>query len=85
MNDVHAEVVNRIGNLTLLQGTKNSAGSNSPLPVKVAGAYQGTEIRLTLNTNVDALWDHENGKWDPAGIDARQAELAKYAASAWSL
>ena len=63
----HANYLWKIGNLTLLLGTKNSSIGNSRFDIKKQ-SYAQSDVRMTRE-----LKDYE--KWDPSMIDQRTEML----------
>lgn len=74
----HDEVINRIGNLTLLHGTPNGENQNKLYPEK-RESYASSEILLTKEI------PEKFQEWTFASIEARQAQLAADAVSIWKL
>ena len=71
----HEILIDRLGNLTLLGGTKNRSLSNKPFAEKKQ-AFR--ESRLKINA---MLAKYE--KWTPAEALSRQADFAKIAIAIW--
>lgn len=65
--EAHANYLWKIGNLTLLLGTKNSSIGNSSFDIKKQ-SYAQSDVRMTRE-----LKDYE--KWDPSMIDQRTEML----------
>ncbi|MFE3591132.1 DUF262 domain-containing protein [Streptomyces niveus] len=78
----HNELVNRIGNLTLLHGRKNISASNKPYPQKL-NKYQTSSLLLVSATKIDKLWDVSSATWRAEGITERQKFLAGIAVKVW--
>ncbi|MBI2908440.1 MAG: DUF262 domain-containing protein [Chloroflexi bacterium] len=72
----HPNVVNRLGNLTLLSRKLNTAIKNAPFGEKKA-CYKQSEINMT--TSLVTLDD-----WTADAIDQRQRELSANAARIWA-
>ena len=70
------EVVQRIGNLTLVSEALNPVLSNGPWSTKRTALGKHTHLRLT-----GALTDQ--GRWDEAAIETRSTELFALARSIW--
>jgi len=66
----------RLGNLTLLERTKNKNAGNAAFTVK-RGIYATSQYRLTQRIQTD--------EWTPDSVQARQREMAKWATSVWRL
>ena len=73
----HSQVINRVGNLTLLSRRLNEAIRNGGFDAK-RDAYRESELRQTR-----ALADLD--EWSPDSIEARQAEQARHACTIWKL
>ncbi len=73
-HDQHERFVNRLGNYTLLDPSRNRDLGNLPFPDKLAG-YQQSGYRMT--SRISAL------EWTPDLIDARQREMAGWASTVW--
>ena len=72
----HGEIINRIGNLSLLTGDVNSS-----LPddfQKKRAVYRGSELQITRS-----LADYES--WNENSIEERQKEFAEYAIQVWQM
>ncbi|WP_435363533.1 DUF262 domain-containing protein [Haloarchaeobius sp. DYHT-AS-18] len=67
----------RIGNLTLLEESKNRAAGNNPFEDKKQKEYQTSSFHMTR-----ALLDHED--WSTDKIETRSEELAEVAKGIWS-
>lgn len=74
----HDELVNRIGNLTLLGKRMNQSIRNSGFKKKRQDAYDDSDIKITARLT-------SYTKWSEAGIDDRQAWLAKAAVKVWAI
>ncbi|MBO9425532.1 DUF262 domain-containing protein [Labrenzia sp. R4_1] len=73
--DHHAQIVNRIGNLTILSSKINTSLKNKTFSEKKE-KYANSELQLTLE-----LLAHE--EWNPESIDNRQRKLAEMAPRIW--
>jgi hypothetical protein len=73
-HDQHERFVNRLGNYTLLDPSRNRDLGNLPFPDKLAG-YQQSGYKMT--TRISAT------EWTPDLIEARQREMAGWAATVW--
>ncbi len=71
-------LVQSIGNLTLVNGKLNSAVSNGPWPDKRAGL----EDHSVLYLNKDLL-THTDGQWNEASIEERAERLARVTGAVW--
>jgi hypothetical protein len=80
--DEHEAWVHRIGNLTLLSGRKNAAVANRTYPEKCHN-YSDSALLVSTDTGIERLWDSTRGQWNPAGIQARQLEMADIALKVW--
>ncbi|MET9061855.1 DUF262 domain-containing protein [Streptomyces antibioticus] len=78
----HNDLVNRIGNLTLLHGRKNISASNKPYPQKLP-KYATSSLLVVSATQVDKLWDQTANSWRAEGILERQNYLADIAVKVW--
>ncbi len=76
----HDDIINRVGNLTLLDGPGNQSAGNKPFSEK-RSTYQRSPFAFTQDLGMPVKWPD----WDEASIDKRQQELATYAWVAWSL
>ncbi|KHD43831.1 HNH endonuclease family protein [Streptococcus hongkongensis] len=65
--ETHSEYLWKIGNLTLLLGTKNSSIGNNTFDEKKIG-YNESDVRITRE-----LVDYK--KWDPSSIDFRTSKI----------
>jgi len=72
----HSAVVNRLGNMTLLDFRLNTAIKNSDFASKKAQAYERSEILLTCE-----LLEYE--EWNLPDIETRQERMAAMAGSIW--
>lgn len=77
--EAHASLVNRLGNLTLLDHRLNAGVKNANFSEKRARAYNSSELVLT-----NQLVRYEVERWGATEIDNRQAGLAEIAAKVWS-
>jgi hypothetical protein len=73
--DNHSQVLNRLGNLTLLSRALNAAIRNGPFDAK-RNAYANSEILITRD-----LLNYV--EWTPATIAARQTALSQRATEIW--
>lgn len=73
----HKNLINRIGNLTLLKGSKNIIISDGPFDIK-RKEYKKSKIKITKNIAEYKEWNEEN-------INTRQKELAKIAGEVWKI
>jgi hypothetical protein len=73
----HKALVNRLGNLVLLQASTNSTIGNSLFTAKKSTLKQS---KFSLTSSVA-----KNSKWGRSEIEARQAELATLAVKTWPL
>ena len=71
----HDDWINRIGNLTLWSGKRNSAAQNAPFEEK-RERYGRSELLLTRELS-------EANHWDSEAIQARQQRLAEIAVKVW--
>lgn len=72
----HSELVNRLGNLTLLEKTKNKESGNKPIDVKI-NIYKQSEYKMTNEIN--------SSKWTEEEIARRQEKLATFAKGIWKI
>ena len=72
----HAQVINRLGNLTLLGRGLNTSIKNGDFPTKKQDGYSASDILMTKE--LMAI-----GSWDLAAIDARQLELSGWVFDIW--
>jgi hypothetical protein len=72
----HAQVIERLGNLTLLGKRLNTSIKNADFPTKKAQGYAGSDILMTQEL---LGLDH----WDTEAIDERQRELSDWAFEIW--
>ena len=73
----HASIINRLGNLTLLDKKLNQQIQNGPYADKV-DAFRTSELHITRELATLPTWDKD-------AISARQLQMAGRAASIWSL
>jgi Protein of unknown function DUF262/Protein of unknown function (DUF1524) len=73
-HDQHERFVNRLGNYTLLDPSRNRDLGNLPFPDKMAG-YQQSGYKMTSRISAT--------EWTPDLIEARQREMAGWAATVW--
>lgn len=72
----HTQIINRLGNMTLLGRRLNTSIRNADFATKKEKGYSDSDIVMTKDLmSVDA--------WDAAAIDARQRELSSYAFDIW--
>jgi hypothetical protein len=74
----HDEVVNRIGNLTLLSKKLNQSIRNGKFGPKKKDGYAGSDIKITAQLMSYSTWSEKT-------IDERQAWLAGAAVKVWKL
>jgi hypothetical protein len=74
----HDEMVNRMGNLTLLGKRMNQSIRNGKFPAKKKEAYKKSDIKITARLMSYSKWSGEE-------IDNRQAWLAGAAVKVWTL
>lgn len=72
----------RIGNLVLLNRTKNSEAQNYDFDVKQAKYFTGRKGAAIFALTTQVLGHHE---WTPAVVEQRQAELTNKLISEWKL
>lgn len=75
--DRHAQLINRLGNLTLLSNRLNTAIQNSPFALKKP-RYTESELLLTR-----AIAEYE--EWTEVQIDTRQGALSDRVAQIWPI
>lgn len=80
--DDHDAWVNRIGNLTLLNGKKNQSISNLSYSHK-SSIYEESMLLVASTTGTSRIWDMEKDWWRVEGIIERQRDLANLALSIW--
>jgi hypothetical protein len=73
----HAQMIDRLGNLTLLSKRLNTSIKNAGFAVKKEKGYAGSDIVMTKE-----LLALEG--WDAAAIDARQDELSNWVFAIWN-
>ncbi|MFE3900691.1 DUF262 domain-containing protein [Streptomyces sp. NPDC059153] len=78
----HDAWVNRIGNLTLLNGRKNQSVSKLPYSQK-ASIYEESVLLVSSDTETSRIWDSQKNWWKIDGIVERQRDLAGLAISIW--
>ncbi len=72
----HAQVINRLGNLTLLGKRLNTSIKNADFATKKKDGYAGSDILMTKELlSLDT--------WDAAAIDERQRELSGWVFEIW--
>jgi hypothetical protein len=74
----HDELINRLGNLTLLSKRLNESVKNAAFAEKKTKAYKGSDIKITAK-----LLGYS--KWSESEIDDRQKWLADAAAAVWAI
>ena len=74
----YKELVNRVGNLTLLTGPKNKEASNKLFSVKCKKIYSKSKLPITKE-----LYKYK--KWNEKTINERQKELAQIANEVWKI
>jgi hypothetical protein len=72
----HAQVVNRLGNLTLLGKRLNTSIKNADFPTKKEKGYSGSDILMTRELLA-------RDTWDAAAIEERQRELSNWVFDIW--
>jgi len=73
----HSQVINRLGNLTLLGKRLNTAIKNADFATKKEQGYQSSDLLLTNELlPIDV--------WDVGAIDARQVELSSWICGIWT-
>lgn len=77
-DDEHAEWVNKLGNLTLLIGRKNSAASNRGFPAKKQAYQAGTIPALSITQEI-----LNYGEWNADSLRARHEQLKKEILALW--
>ncbi|MGN5634979.1 DUF262 domain-containing protein [Streptomyces sp. AC154] len=80
--DEHDTWVNRIGNLTLLNGRKNQPISSLPYSQK-SSIYDESVLLVTAETGISRIWSSEMNWWRVEGIAERQRDLADLALPIW--
>jgi hypothetical protein len=72
----HAQVINRLGNLTLLGKRLNTSIKNADFATKKKDGYAGSDILMTQELlTLD--------KWDTEEIEKRQRELSEWVFEIW--
>jgi hypothetical protein len=72
----HAQVINRLGNLTLLGKRLNTSIKNADFATKKKDGYAGSDILMTQELlSIDS--------WDARAIDKGQRELSKWVFDIW--
>jgi hypothetical protein len=74
----HDQLIDRLGNLTLLSKRLNEAQRNAKFSKKKADAYAHSDIKITKELVAEK-------KWNSAEIDRRQKKLAGIAVKVWPL
>jgi hypothetical protein len=73
----HAQMINRLGNLTLLGKRLNTSIKNADFATKKEKGYEGSDILMTKELLA-------RDAWDAAAIDERQRELSNWIFEIWS-
>lgn len=73
----HAQVINRLGNLTLLGKRLNTSIKNAGFETKKASGYAESDLLLTKELMAIEAWD-------AAAIDQRQHELSNWVFDIWN-
>lgn len=73
-HEQHERFVHRLGNYTLLDPSRNRDSGNLPFQAKLAGLQQSGYL---MTNRISA------GEWTPQAIEARQKEMAGWAATVW--
>jgi len=72
----HTQVINRLGNLTLLGKRLNTSIRNADFATQKKDGYAGSDILMTQElVSIDS--------WDTAAIDTRQRELNAWVFDIW--
>ncbi|GAA1154764.1 DUF262 domain-containing protein [Nesterenkonia sandarakina] len=74
---VHAQMINRLGNMTLLGKRLNTSIKNADFSTKKEKGYEASDILLTKELLV-------HGTWSPAIVEARQKEMSELVFQIWS-
>lgn len=74
----HSELINRLGNMTLLGKKLNTSIKNADFQEKKARAYSTSQIVLTQELLEVEIWDRD-------AIDERQCRLSEYALDIWRM
>lgn len=72
----HAQILNRLGNLTLLGRSLNTSIKNADFATKKRDGYAGSDILLTRELLALDIWD-------TAAIERRQRELSEWVFDIW--
>lgn len=72
----HAQMINRLGNLTLLGKTLNTSIKNGTFTIKKANGYTASDFFMTKELMAFEAWDTRT-------IDARQEELSTWVFDIW--
>lgn len=72
----HSQIINRLGNLSLLGKSLNTSIKNGDFATKKVKGYAGSDILITKE-----LLTYSN--WDASAIDARQEELSDWVFEIW--
>ncbi|GAA2748313.1 DUF262 domain-containing protein [Terrabacter aerolatus] len=73
----HAQMINRLGNLTLLGKRLNTSIKNADFATKKEKGYTGSDILLTKELL-------QRDDWSPGAVEARQREMSALAFGIWS-
>lgn len=73
----HAQMINRLGNLTLLGKRLNTSIKNADFATKKEKGYEGSDILMTKELLA-------RDTWDAAAVDERQRELSNWIFEIWS-
>ncbi|MGH2637873.1 MAG: HNH endonuclease family protein, partial [Rhabdochlamydiaceae bacterium] len=74
--DVHERYVYRLGNYTLLDGTRNREAEQKAFGLKLP-IYRGSNYQITQRI--------DGAEWNPNAIESRQQQMAKWAKTVWKL
>jgi len=74
----HTQVINRLGNLTLLSKRFNTSVKNADFATKKAKAYEPSDIVMTKELCAYTTWDSN-------AVDTRQTELSAWILAIWGL
>lgn len=72
----HAQMINRLGNLTLLGSRLNTSIKNADFATKKANGYSSSDILMTKELMTRTAWD-------PAAVEERQRELSSWIFEIW--
>lgn len=73
----HAQMINRLGNMTLLGKRLNTSIKNADFLTKKDKGYTGSDIQLTKE-----LFAYE--EWTPENVEARQLQMSEWVFSIWN-